>query len=92
MVAGVSLLWLIFPSRHILTGINLTLRWSLSNGTSWEKDVVQIWPGPSGYSALTSLMGSHPEDRKFIYLVYEKGHKNYIETISFAKIHLYGGI
>ncbi|XP_023665458.1 sialidase-1 [Paramormyrops kingsleyae] len=72
--------------------INLTLRWSLSNGTSWEKDVVQIWPGPSGYSALTSLTGSHPEDRKFIYLVYEKGHKNYIETISFAKIHLYGGI
>ncbi|KPP75518.1 sialidase-1 precursor-like, partial [Scleropages formosus] len=72
--------------------VNLTLRWSLSNGSSWEKEAVQIWAGPSGYSAMTALKGQHPEDKKYIYVIYEKGHKNYDETISFAKIHLFGGI
>ncbi|XP_029587298.1 sialidase-1 [Salmo trutta] len=71
--------------------INLTLRWSLTNGTSWEKNAVQIWAGPSGYSCMTSLPSSDAEDRKFIFVIYEKGHKDYDETISFAKIHLYGG-
>ncbi|XP_055731985.1 sialidase-1-like [Salvelinus fontinalis] len=71
--------------------INLTLRWSLTNGTSWEKNTVQIWAGPSGYSCMTSLTSGSAEDRKFIYVIYEKGHKDYDETISFAKIHLYGG-
>lgn len=74
-----------------LSGVNLTLRWSLTNGTSWEKNAVQIWAGPSGYSSMTSLKSSSPEDRKYIYVIYEKGHKDYDETISFAKIHLYGG-
>ncbi|MFT7811341.1 sialidase-1 [Arapaima gigas] len=72
--------------------VNLTLRWSLSNGTLWEKDAVQIWAGPSGYSAMTSLKGEHPEDKKYIYVIYEKGYRDYDETISFAKIHLFGGI
>ncbi|KAJ8373167.1 hypothetical protein AAFF_G00270730 [Aldrovandia affinis] len=71
--------------------INLTLRWSLTNGSSWEKDAVQIWAGPSAYSAMTSLVGGTTEDRKYIYVIYEKGHKSPYETISFAKIHLYGG-
>ncbi|CDQ64897.1 unnamed protein product [Oncorhynchus mykiss] len=71
--------------------INLTLRWSLTNGTSWEKNSVQIWAGPSGYSCMTSLTSGSAEDRKFIFVIYEKGHKDYDETISFAKIHLYGG-
>ncbi|KAG9335674.1 hypothetical protein JZ751_004326 [Albula glossodonta] len=31
------------------------------------------------------------DDRKYIYVIYEKGHKTPYETISFAKIHLYGG-
>ncbi|XP_046874657.1 sialidase-1 isoform X2 [Hypomesus transpacificus] len=71
--------------------VNLTLRWSLTNGTSWEKNAVQIWAGPSGYSSMTSLGSDYPEDRKYIFVIYEKGHKDYDETISFAKIHLYGG-
>ncbi|XP_044192434.1 sialidase-1 [Thunnus albacares] len=71
--------------------INLTLRWSLTNGTSWEKNAVQIWGGPSGYSCITTLDTGSPEDRRYIYVIYEKGHKDYDETISFAKIHLYGG-
>ncbi|XP_058476070.1 sialidase-1 [Solea solea] len=71
--------------------VNLTLKWSLTNGTSWEKKSVQIWAGPSGYSSITSLDSGSVDDRKYIYVIYEKGHKDYDETISFAKIHLYGG-
>ncbi|XP_012725862.1 sialidase-1 [Fundulus heteroclitus] len=71
--------------------INLTLRWSLTDGKSWEEKAVQIWPGPSGYSCLTTLNSGSVEDRKYIYVIYEKGHKDIIETISFVKIHLYGG-
>ncbi|XP_008289772.1 sialidase-1 [Stegastes partitus] len=72
--------------------VNLTLRWSLTNGTSWENKAVQIWAGPSGYSSMTSLDSDSAEDRKYIFVIYEKGHINYDETISFAKIHLYGGL
>lgn len=71
--------------------VNLTLRWSFTNGTSWEKEAVQIWAGPSGYSSMSSLKGDSPEDSKYIYVIYEKGHKDYWETVSFVKIHLYGG-
>ncbi|XP_059205344.1 sialidase-1 [Centropristis striata] len=71
--------------------VNLTLRWSLTNGGSWVNKAVQIWAGPSGYSSITSLDSGSIEDRKYIFVIYEKGHKDYDETISFAKIHLYGG-
>ncbi|KAM9434398.1 sialidase-1-like isoform 2-T2 [Clarias gariepinus] len=71
--------------------VNMTLRWSYTNGTTWENEAVQIWAGPSGYSSMTSINGNSVEDRKYIYLIYEKGHKEIIETISIAKIHLYGG-
>ncbi|TRZ01358.1 hypothetical protein DNTS_033247 [Danionella cerebrum] len=71
--------------------VNLTLRWSFTDGKSWENEAVQIWAGPSGYSTMTSLEGNAAEDSKYIYVIYEKGRKDYCETISFAKIHLYGG-
>ncbi|XP_072226623.1 sialidase-1 [Leuresthes tenuis] len=71
--------------------VNLMLRWSLTNATSWEKNTVQIWAGPSGYSSMTSLDTGSVEDQKYIFVVYEKGIKDYCETISFVKIHLYGG-
>ncbi|XP_012694431.2 sialidase-1 [Clupea harengus] len=71
--------------------VNLTLRWSLTDGQSWEKKAVQIWAGPSGYSSMTSFRSDSPVDKKFIYVIYEKGHKDYDESISFVKVHLYGG-
>ncbi|XP_028317082.1 sialidase-1 [Gouania willdenowi] len=71
--------------------INLTLRWSLTSGDTWEKQAFQIWAGPSGYSCLTSLDSDSVEDKKYIYVIYEKGHKDYFETVSFVKIHLYNG-
>lgn len=71
--------------------VNMTLRWSLNNGTSWENEALQIWQGPSGYSSMTTLVGNSVEDKKYIFVIYEKGHRECIETVSIAKIHLYGG-
>uniref|UniRef100_A0A8C6LTM2 Sialidase-1 n=1 Tax=Nothobranchius furzeri TaxID=105023 RepID=A0A8C6LTM2_NOTFU len=71
--------------------VNLTLQWSLTNGLSWENEVFQIWEGPSAYSCITTLNSGSVEDEKYIFVVYEKGHKDYWETVSFVKIHLYGG-
>ncbi|KAF0024350.1 hypothetical protein F2P81_023152 [Scophthalmus maximus] len=72
--------------------VNLTLRWSLTSGKSWESKALQIWPGASGYSSMTSLDTSSVEDQKHIYIIYEKGNKDIDETISFAKIHLRGTV
>lgn len=79
------------PSNE-LHRVNLTLRWSLTDGSSWENKAVQIWAGPSGYSCITSLNTGSVEDLKYIFVIYEKGHKDYFETVSFVKIHLYGGL
>lgn len=70
--------------------LNLTLRWSYS-GTSWANNSIQMWSGPSGYSCITTLDGS-VEDSKYIYVIYEKGQVYIDETISVAKINIYGGI
>lgn len=75
----------------LIPGVNLTLRWSTSHGRAWEARTVQIWGGPSGYSSMTSLNSSSGEDSKFIYVIYEKGRKDYYESISFVKIHLFAG-
>lgn len=71
--------------------INLTLRWSVTHGKSWENNAVQIWAGPSGYSCMTSLDSNFRDNQKYVFIIYEKGIKNYYETISFVKIHLFGG-
>ncbi|MGH0169831.1 UNVERIFIED_CONTAM: hypothetical protein FKN15_015180 [Acipenser sinensis] len=81
---------LFFSNPADLHKMKLTLRWSLNSGSSWEQETVEVWPGPSGYSSMTSLNGS-VEDEKYIFLVYEKGYQELTETISFVKIHLYGG-
>uniref|UniRef100_A0A8C1N4M8 Sialidase-1 n=1 Tax=Cyprinus carpio TaxID=7962 RepID=A0A8C1N4M8_CYPCA len=69
--------------------VNLTLRWSLNLGKSWVKDTLKIWAGPSGYSCMTSLKGNETEDHKYIYVIFEKGQKDYFESISFVKVDLY---
>ncbi|XP_051899834.1 sialidase-1 [Pristis pectinata] len=70
------------PSKRI----NLTLRWSYDLGKSWEKDTMLIWNGPSGYSSMTSFNNTNNE--QYIFLVFEKGHVDITESISFVKIRL----
>ncbi|KAM9326391.1 sialidase-1 [Gastrophryne carolinensis] len=75
-------------AAHQIERVNLTLRWSFNSGDSWEAKSIQIWPGPSGYSSLTSLF-HHMEGNENLFIVYEKGRKEITESISFVKVNLY---
>ncbi|XP_069798924.1 sialidase-1 [Dendropsophus ebraccatus] len=71
--------------------VNLTLRWSFNSGDSWEQNSIQIWPGASGYSSLTTL-SRHIEDSENLYIIYEKGRQDITESIAMVKVNLYGNI
>ncbi|KAM8952763.1 sialidase-1 [Pelodytes ibericus] len=71
--------------------VNLTLRWSFDSGNSWEQHAIQIWPGPSGYSSLTTLFGN-VEDNENLYVVYEKGRNDITESIAVVKINVFGNL
>ncbi|KAM4640670.1 sialidase-1 [Discoglossus pictus] len=71
--------------------VNLTMRWSYSSGKVWEDESIIIWPLASGYSSLTSL-SNHMADRENIFVIYEKGKEDIAESISLAKINIYGRI
>jgi len=38
---------------------------------------------------MTSLKGKETEDQKYIYVIFEKGQKDYFESVSLVKIDLY---
>lgn len=66
--------------------VNMTVRWSFNSGASWEKDTLPIWQGPSGYSSMTT--SGNKSNEQHLYLVYEKGHVDTTESISFVKIRV----
>uniref|UniRef100_A0A8C6VC43 Sialidase-1 n=1 Tax=Naja naja TaxID=35670 RepID=A0A8C6VC43_NAJNA len=75
---------------HRQLRVNLTLRWSFTNGSSWWKEPLVIWRGSSGYSSMTTLEGNSLWDDHCLFVIYEKGEVEYTESISVAKISLNG--
>ncbi|XP_066472384.1 sialidase-1 isoform X2 [Tiliqua scincoides] len=75
---------------HEKQRVNMTLRWSFTNGSSWWKEPLQIWGGASGYSSMTALDGPAPEDSHSLFVIYEKGRVFSTESISVAKISING--
>ncbi|XP_042308290.1 sialidase-1 [Sceloporus undulatus] len=75
---------------HEQQRINMTLRWSFTNGSSWWKEPLQIWSGASGYSSMTALDGPAPEDVHSLFIIYEKGRVTSTDSVSVAKISING--
>ncbi|KAH0630502.1 hypothetical protein JD844_013568 [Phrynosoma platyrhinos] len=75
---------------HEQQRINMTLRWSFTNGSSWWKEPLQIWSGASGYSSMTALDGPAPEDAHSLFIIYEKGRITSTDSVSVAKISING--
>uniref|UniRef100_A0A8D0HAE5 Sialidase-1 n=1 Tax=Sphenodon punctatus TaxID=8508 RepID=A0A8D0HAE5_SPHPU len=84
-----NLLFFVNPA-HESNRVNLTLRWTLANSTSWCKEPLQVWGGPSGYSCMATLDGPAPEDKHTVFVIYEKGRNLTTEFISVAKISING--
>ncbi|XP_053153485.1 sialidase-1 isoform X6 [Hemicordylus capensis] len=75
---------------HKTKRVNMTLRWSFTNGLTWWGKPLQIWSRASGYSCMTALDGTAPEDTHSLFVIYEKGVYSSLESISVAKISING--
>ncbi|XP_031950165.1 LOW QUALITY PROTEIN: sialidase-1 [Corvus moneduloides] len=76
---------------HESERVNLTLRWSFDNGTTWWGRGLRVWAGPSGYSALAAPPPEEQGPAPLVYLIYEKGRSLSTESVSLATISLAGG-
>ncbi|XP_058684291.1 sialidase-1 isoform X4 [Poecile atricapillus] len=75
---------------HESQRVNLTLRWSFDNGTTWWGRGLRVWAGPSGYSALAAPPPEPAGSAPLVYLIYEKGRSLSTESVSLATISLAG--
>ncbi|XP_078685440.1 sialidase-1-like [Branchiostoma floridae x Branchiostoma belcheri] len=62
---------------------DLQLRWSYNNGRSWSK-VMRIWEHKASYSTLTML----PNDQEHLYIMYERGTKDFYDEIALVKMKI----
>ncbi|NXY27018.1 NEUR1 protein, partial [Atrichornis clamosus] len=85
---------LIFFSNpaHESERVNLTLRWSFDNGTTWWGRGLRVWAGPSGYSAMAAPPSDKQGHAPLLYLIYEKGRSLSTESVSLATISLAGDL
>ncbi|NXN98854.1 NEUR1 protein, partial [Rhinopomastus cyanomelas] len=73
---------------HETERLNLTLRWSFTNGTTWCGRGLRVWAGPSGYSTMAAPPPSPAGFAPLLYLIYEKGRSLSTESVSLATISL----
>lgn len=73
--------------------MNMTLRWSYDNGTTWA-GALPIWSKASGYSCMTGQPSYNRilKNKKYIYLMFEKGLLKSTETVSLVKISIDGTV
>lgn len=73
--------------------MNMTLRWSYNNGTTWA-GALPIWSKASGYSCMTGQPSYNRtlKNKKYIYLMFEKGLLKSTETVSLVKISIDGTV
>eukprot|EP00057_Strongylocentrotus_purpuratus_P033149 XP_790369.3 PREDICTED: sialidase-1 [Strongylocentrotus purpuratus] len=70
--------------------INMTLRWSYNNGTTWAGSL-PVWSKDSGYSTMTAIP-NNVQDSKYIYILYEKGQVSSTQYLSLVKVSLTGDL
>ncbi|XP_072777191.1 sialidase-1 isoform X2 [Taeniopygia guttata] len=75
---------------HPSLRVNMTLRWSFDNGTTWWGRGLRVWAGPSGYSVLAAPPPEEEGSAPLVYLIYEKGRSLSTESVSLATISLAG--
>ncbi|XP_066294336.1 sialidase-1-like isoform X2 [Branchiostoma lanceolatum] len=62
---------------------DLQLRWSYNNGRTWSK-AMRLWGHKASYSTLTML----PNDQEHLYILYERGIKDFFEEIAIEKMKI----